>query len=115
MTVQETKKQYQITQWTQMIKECNQSGLSVAAWCKEQGLRPQTYYYRLRKLRETACHTMVQKQDTAFVPVTISAPDNCSSTATAAHIQAGNISIALTNEASAEFIGNLLKACSHVR
>lgn len=113
MTVQETKKQYQITQWTQMIKEYHQSGLSVSAWCKEQGLRPQTYYYRLRKVREAACQTIVPKQDTTFVPVMLSASDNCNSTATAACIQAGNISIFLTNEASAEFIGNLLKACCH--
>jgi len=96
-----------------MLKEYNQSGLSVSAWCKEQGLCSQTYYYRLRKVREAACQIMVQKQDTTFVPVMLSISDKCSSTLTVAHIQTGNISIALTNEASAEFMGNLLKACSH--
>lgn len=113
MTVQTTKKQYQITQWTQMIKEYRQSGLTVSSWCREQGLRPQTYYYRLRKVREATCQTIAQEQDTTFVPVMLPASEKCNSTATAAHVQAGNISVSITNEASAEFIANLLKACSH--
>ena len=113
MTVQNTKKQYQITQWTQMIKEHRQSGLTVSSWCREQGLHPQTYYYRLRKVREAACPTIAQEQDTTFVPVTLPAYAQCNSTATAAHIQTGNISVFITNEASAEVIANLLKACSN--
>ena len=113
MIVQTTKKQYQITQWTQMIKEHRQSGLTVSSWCREQGLRPQTYYYRLRKVREAACQTIAQEQDTTFVPVTLPASAQCNSTATAANIQTGNISVFITNEASAEFIANLLKACSN--
>ncbi len=113
MTVQTAKKQYQITQWTQMIQEYRQSGLTVSSWCREQGLRPQTYYYRLRKVREAACQTIAQDQDTTFVPMTFSSSEKCSSTATAARIQAGDISVFITNEASAEFIANLLKACSH--
>ena len=113
MTVQNTKKQYQITQWTQMIKEHRQSGLTVSSWCREQGLRPQTYYYRLRKVREAACQTIAQEQDTTFVPVTLPASAQCNSTATAAHIQTGNSSVFITDEASAEVIASLLKACSH--
>ena len=95
MTVQTTKKQYQITQWTQMIQEYRKSGLTVSSWCREQGLRPQTYYYRLRKVREAACQTIAQEQDTTFVPVTFSSSEKCNSTATSAHIQAGNISISM--------------------
>ena len=96
-----------------MIKEHRQSGLTVSSWCREQGLRPQTYYYRLRKVREAACQTIAQAQDTTFVPINFPVSDKSSSTATAAYVQAGNISVSITNEASAEFIANLLKACSH--
>lgn len=113
MTVQTTKKQYQITQWMQMIKEHRQSGLTVSSWCREKGLRPQTYYYRLRKVREAACQTIAQEQDTTFVPVNFPVSDKSNPTAAAAYVQAGNISVSITNEASAEFIAKLLKACGH--
>ena len=45
-----------------MFREQKESGLSVKAWCQEQGLAEHIYYYRLRKLRQMACTALEQAQ-----------------------------------------------------
>ena len=70
-----------------MIKEHMQSGHTVSSWCREKGLRPQTYYYRLRKVREAACQTIAQEQDTTFVPVNFPVSDKSNHTVAAAYVQ----------------------------
>lgn len=115
MTVQETRKQYQLTQWTQMIKECRSSGQLVSSWCKGQGIRPQTYYYRLRKVREAACQQIPSEPDpeTDFISVAFPVYDDSIPAEQTACIRSGNISIALMNNASTELIQNMLKACRY--
>ena len=36
--------------WQERISECRRSGMTVAAWCEEQGISDKTYYYWHRKL-----------------------------------------------------------------
>lgn len=38
--------------WKTLITECRTSGMSVAKWCKANGICEQTYYKNLKKLRE---------------------------------------------------------------
>ena len=45
--------------WETMVLECQQSGLAVTAWCKQNGINPSTYYSRLRKLREKVWRKIV--------------------------------------------------------
>ena len=42
-------------QWSALIPDCQSSGMTVTAWCKQNGTCKQTYYRNLRKLREEAC------------------------------------------------------------
>ena len=37
-----------------MVREREESGLSVQAYCRQVGIAAKTYYYRLRRLREAA-------------------------------------------------------------
>ena len=46
------KREIQSREWTEKIQLCRNSGMSVSAWCKENGIAVKTYYYHLRKLRE---------------------------------------------------------------
>lgn len=36
--------------WQERISECRRSGMTVAEWCKKQGISDKTYYYWHRKL-----------------------------------------------------------------
>lgn len=48
------------SQWAEIIKACQRSGMTVKAWCLENGINIKSYYYRLRKLREELCDCSCQ-------------------------------------------------------
>ena len=50
----EMRQQVRLNQWSAMVREREDSGLCVKAFCKQAGIAPKTYYYRLRRLREAA-------------------------------------------------------------
>ena len=52
--IMEIRRQVRLSQWSAMVREREESGLSVQAYCRQVGIAAKTYYYRLRKLREAA-------------------------------------------------------------
>lgn len=46
--------QQKMTEWAARISDCRNSGQSVLAWCKENGICSQTYYKWQRRLFEAA-------------------------------------------------------------
>ena len=39
-------------EWAEQIQECQSSGMTVTAWCKEKGISQHTYYSRLNVVRK---------------------------------------------------------------
>ena len=60
--ISEVKQEFQLQEWSGMLREQKESGLSVKAWCQEQGMAEHIYYYRLRKLRQATCTALEQAQ-----------------------------------------------------
>ena len=64
--------EYRTQNWTMVIQECSNSGLSNREFCRQRGISEKTYYYWLRKLRsqmaEVAGPQLVQLEP-APVPV----------------------------------------------
>ena len=52
--IMEIRRQVRLSQWGAMVREREESGLSVHAYCEQAGIVAKTYYYRLRRLREAA-------------------------------------------------------------
>ena len=46
------KKNVRLQEWNRQIEEQKASGLSVQEWCQQHSIKPKTYYYHLRKVRE---------------------------------------------------------------
>ena len=46
------KNQVKFAGWISMVEECQNSGLSIRTWCKENNVCYKTYLYRLRRLRQ---------------------------------------------------------------
>lgn len=44
MELQKTKHQLKLEEWKGRVHECRNSGMTVKAWCAEQGIKEQTYY-----------------------------------------------------------------------
>ena len=67
--INEVKREYQLQEWSGMLRERKESGLSVRAWCLEHGITEHVYYYRLRKLRQAACLALEQAQPVQLAEV----------------------------------------------
>ena len=52
------KNEVKYKQWTEMIESRSASGMTVVAWCAENGINPKTYYYRLKRLRQATIEVM---------------------------------------------------------
>ena len=52
--VQELKLAARMQEWSVRIAECRSSGMSVKAWCSEQGISVQTYYRWEKRFVEKA-------------------------------------------------------------
>ena len=50
--IMEIRRQVRLNQWGAMVREREESGLNVQAYCEQAGIATKTYYYRLRRLRE---------------------------------------------------------------
>ena len=46
--------QVRAASWTAMIKQRNDSGLTIKEWCAANGIQESVYYYRLNRLRKMA-------------------------------------------------------------
>ena len=55
------RNEFRLQNWTEIIRECEESGLSNRAFCFQRGISEKTYYYWLRKVRAAAA-TVIEPQ-----------------------------------------------------
>ncbi|MBR6995357.1 MAG: IS66 family insertion sequence element accessory protein TnpB [Ruminococcus sp.] len=51
-TIREVKNELRHREWAEQIQECQSSGMTVTAWCRENGISQHTYYSRLNVVRK---------------------------------------------------------------
>ena len=51
-TIREVKTEFRHREWAEQIQECQSSGMTVTAWCRENGISQHTYYSRLNVVRK---------------------------------------------------------------
>ena len=98
--ITEIKTTVSIEQWQQRIMDCQQSGLSIKAWCHEHGVATSSYYHYLRKIREN----MLQEKQ--IVPLKLPKPIGSSEI----RIEFGEITVSLPETVSAEQLTAVLSA-----
>lgn len=52
------RSEYRLQQWAMIIDECSKSGMTKKDFCASRGISDKTYYYWLRKLRESASESL---------------------------------------------------------
>ena len=97
----EVKQEYQLQIWSSMIQEQKASGLSIKNWCMENGVSENSYYYRLRKIRQTACAALEQMKETTIAEI----PAQVRIT-----MKSGTVEI---SDAGPEILAQILKVLSH--
>ena len=68
-SLQVMSKQERLENWTTRIMACRSSGMTVRAWCRENGLSEKTYYYWQRRLFQTLSEQQTVYK-TAFAELT---------------------------------------------
>ena len=90
------RRQCRLNQWSMMVQEREDSGLSIRAYCEQKGIGVKTYYYRLKKLREAAVEL------TQSEIVQVEAPEILEQKSIV--IQSGNTSIEIPGNANPETV-----------
>ncbi len=85
--------------WEGRIRACQNSGMSVRAWCEENGINRGAYYFHLRKLRENIL------SENRIVPITPSGKAEVRNI----RIRQGDIEITLPEEATSEQLTAILQ------
>ena len=70
------KKEIQLQNWSDKELARQESGLTVTEWCRQEGISTNTYYYRLRKIKESLCEQIpvavteiTEKTDSAAIRI----------------------------------------------
>lgn len=105
----EVKQEYQLQIWSSMIQEQKASGLSIKNWCMENGVSENSYYYRLRKIRQTACAALEQMKETTIAEIPL-APKTNFSAQVRITMKSGTVEI---SDAGPEILAQILKVLSH--
>lgn len=56
---------YRASQWMDIIRDRQNSGLNIKEFCKVRDISRHSYYYWQRKLREAACTELIKQGNTA--------------------------------------------------
>lgn len=115
-------RQVKLEKWTEMIRERNESGLTIAQWCTKHSINQAKYYYWLKRVRQAACDQLPAVNSGSvnhIVPVTFEAPaasfksKPCSTYTMRVTIK--GCSVEFTNDATPRLIETALQVLNHVR
>ena len=91
--------EFRLQEWAQIHRRCRESGLSNREFCRQNGIAEKTFYYWLKRLRETAVETQPQ-----LVALEDVASDDM------IHIRFGTAVLELPAKTDAAAIASLLQA-----
>ena len=98
--ITEIKSKVSMQEWQQRILDCQNSGMSVKAWCQQNGISTGSYYFHLRKIRESVL------EENQIIP--LEPPKPVSSTGI--RIESDSITITLPETVSPEQLTAVLSA-----
>jgi hypothetical protein len=113
-------KQCRIQSWAMQIKDCQNrpEDMTVDEWCLQNNITKANYYYRLKCVRQACLDSMESTPAFVELPVPeIKSTNKCITSFTAAAVIRGanGITIELHEGASAEFMRNLIGACTYAQ
>ncbi len=93
------KQELHIQEWAAQIEAQQSSGMTVRQWCAENGIKPNTYYNRLQKVR-----SRIIDSAPAIVPL------NVPKQSEGIHIEKNGVQISLPTDIAPETLIALVKA-----
>ncbi|WZL72001.1 IS66 family insertion sequence element accessory protein TnpB [Clostridiaceae bacterium 35-E11] len=109
-----------LMQWTQIIRECRKSGLTIKSWCLENNINEKRFYYWQRRVREEAYDALEKtesnkQQNFVQLPVPANISRNTPSFMADMIIHIGNNVLELSNTVSEELLSKVFKVMNDVK
>lgn len=122
LNTREVTKNYRLNQWTALIRECRNSGQTVIEWCANHDINTRNYYYWLNQVRIAACEALPSMKNggESIVPIDIPKPKSSEDSkkqqsSSDIILRFGEITLELSNSASASLIENTLRVIQNAR
>ena len=96
------KKKIQLQNWSDKELTRQESGLTVTEWCRHEGISTNTYYYRIRRIRESLCEQIP-------VPVT-EITEKTETDHAAIRIVSGDLKVEISTDVPSEKIAVIIGA-----
>lgn len=118
-----TTYEMRMTQWTNIIQECNASGMQKKVWCRQNSIDEKQFYYWQRRIRNRAFEIQRVSEPTALaaaapafveIPTKVS-PSYKEALSVAATIRVGGCTIEISESASDSFLRSLLGALAYAK
>ena len=90
-SLQVLSKQERLERWSGKIAACRGSGMTVRAWCQENGISEKTYYYWQQRLFQEL--TRAQAQSSGFADITPPKAGDSGQIAARVHISGSEVEI----------------------
>ena len=121
MDSRKIKREIKISEWTEIIRKRNESGLTVRAWCEQTGISEDQYYYWLRVVRASACRALdtgvtspVVTDATGSIPFArLDVSPMQAYRGEGISIRCGNTDIHISPESNSEHVHMVLEAMIH--
>lgn len=94
--------------WQSRYDAWKDSGLNVAAWCREQGMNDKQMYYWIRKLENRDTKPAQQESITSWMPVHLDSPITNSIDEAAVFIHFDSISVEVRSGANMTVVSSVL-------
>ena len=101
--IAKVKKKIKLAQWAEMVRQRNESGLTITDWCRQNGINLKTYYYRLKRVRQAVCNEIEQHD---IVPVELTAETEI--TTEKIELSIGDVKISLPDDFNESTLKRLL-------
>ena len=98
--ITEIKTRVSLQGWQQRVLDCRNSGMRVKAWCQANGISTGSYYFHLRKIRESVL------EENQIIPLEPLKPVS----STGIRIESAGITITLPENAAPEQLAAVLSA-----
>lgn len=70
MSIKDSTREYRLSQWLPIIKECRSSGMKIKDWCEQNNINQKRFYYWQQKLRQAATESLpVPTKQPTFVEI----------------------------------------------
>ena len=76
MNANEAKHKVRVAEWRERVRECRSSGMSVKAWCAEQGIKTARYYRWEREVLEKAGGSPAKRENPERKPKFVELPES---------------------------------------